>query len=117
MIILKAISTAQTIDVFARSHTLPTLYTVTIIDEGLHDITSTSDIIGVYSDGSISLEISHDFIEGNFYAVQIYTGDNLIAFHKIYVTDQIDFEKYTVINGYYDSINKPETNYIVKPTL
>ena len=117
MIILKAIDTAQEIEVFVREHDLPTDYTVTIIDEGLHNVSSTADVTGTYSDGSLTIELTHDFKEGNFYSVQLYAGSRLIGFHKIYATDQIDFEKYTVLNSYYSQIEKDNTAYIVKPAL
>ncbi len=116
MIILKAISIAQSIGVYVRDHTATT-YTVTITDEMLHDVSSTTGVSGVYADGVLTLDVTHNFKEGNFYAVHIYSDGNLICFHKIYVTDQIDFSKYSVLNDYYEQIDKPEQDYIVKPTL
>jgi hypothetical protein len=118
MIILKAIATPQEITCFVREHTAPEIgYTVTIIDEGLHDVYSEEDVAGVYSDGSLTLDLTYGFLEGNFYAVQIYAGTRLIGFHKIYVTDQTDYEKYSVLNSYYQPITKDTTDYIVKPSL
>ena len=115
MIILQATDTAQEITVYAREHTATT-YTVTVIDEGLNSTTSTADVDGVYVDGLLTLDISYDFLTDSFYAVQIYADSKLIAFHKIYITNQ-DLEKYSVLDDYYTQINKANTTYITKPTI
>jgi len=116
MIILKPHSTSQEVKIYAREHTIHT-YTVTVIDEGLHDSNTTTGVSGTYTDGVLTIDISHNFIKDNFYAVQVYSGGRLIAFHKIYITSQDVYDKYTVLDGYYNQIDKPKTNYIVKPTI
>lgn len=113
MIILSAIDTAQEITVAVREHTV-LLYTVTIIDEQLNSKSSDADVLGTYSDGQLTIEIAHDFIEDNFYAVQIFSDGDMICFHKIYVTDQEFYDKYSVLNDYYTEPTKDKTNYIVK---
>jgi len=112
MIVLDAIATAQNIDVYVREHT-GTSYTVEVIDESLNSTTS-STVTGTTTDGLLNIDVTYNFIEGRFYSLKIYRGSDLITFQKIYVTDQSDFDKYSVIEGYYTQPTKAETTYIVK---
>jgi len=113
MNILKAIATEQNIDFYARSHGDGTTYTASLIDESLNK-TTTLNLTATYSDGVLSTSVTYPFIEGRFYSLKAYSDTDLIAYTKIYATDQTDLEDYTVLNGYYTQIDKPETNYITK---
>ena len=113
MIVLLAISTAQNIDVYVREHTGST-YTITVIDETLNS-ESTSTVSGTATDGILNIDITYNFIEGRYYMLKIFdSSSNLLTFQKIYCSDQSDFDKFSVLEGYYTQPTKAETNYIVK---
>lgn len=112
MVIVEAIDTAQNISVYTREHT-GTSYSVEIIDESLNS-SDTNTVEGGYGDGMLSINITYDFQEGRFYSLKIYRLGVLITFQKIYCTDQTDFDKYSVLDGYYTQPTKEETTYIIK---
>ena len=115
MIIVEAIATAQSISVYVREHT-GTSYSVVIVDESLND-TSTSTVSGTVTDGLLTINVTYNFIEGRYYSLKIYRSGALITFQKVYCTDQTDFDKYSVLEGYYTQPTKTATEYIVKPDL
>jgi len=115
MVILKPIATAQEISVFVREHA-GTSYSVVIIDDSLNKST-TETVTGATSDGVLTIDVTYNFKEGQFYSVKIYRSSALIAFQKIYVTAQTDFDKYTVLDGYYTEPTKANTQYVQKPVL
>ena len=110
MIILKPISTPQIVRMYARE-TTAILFNIRIIDESINKTTTTVKA-GVVSDGMLLIELEYDFVNNLFYSVQILDSDELIAYHKIYVTDQTALDKYTMLDGYYKEVAKPETEYI-----
>ena len=115
MIIVQPISTPQTITVYARNHTSGS-YSVEITDEETSKTTTTA-VSGVFNGTSIEIPITHPFLSERWYMIKIFstqTGEGVVNFSKIYCTAQSEADKYTVLDGYYQQIDKPKTNYIVK---
>ena len=115
MIIVAVLDTAQEVQVFVREHT-GTSYSLEVIDESLNDST-TSTVTGSTTDGLLTIDVTHDFVEGRFYGLKISRSGELINFSKIYATDQTDYDKYTVLDGYYTQPTKAATEYVTKPSL
>ena len=151
MIILNAISTAQEITSYVRSH-VGVQYMILVTNEE-STIETSSIVSGSYSDGVLTINVTHDFQEGRFYMIHIFSllggteyeahilrvakdsgtseanaclnydiaelmafdAEALLVSSKVYVTDQTDLDKYSVLNSYYTQIEKTETTYIVKP--
>jgi len=112
MLILKAISTAQTITPYVRDSNGST-FNVQVIDESLNS-SSSNLVSGIITDGVLTIDVTYNFIEGRFYMVKIYSGSQLINFSKIYCTDQTDLYNYSVTDDYFTQIEKTETEYIIK---
>lgn len=140
MIILKPLSSPQEISVYVRSQS--TYHFVIIVDEETQSHYAYI-VEGSYSDGMLTFNLSHNFINSRFYWMYInkledadYAAgmtacdgtptaeaclnialddpDLNLNKSKIYVTDQTDFEKYSLTNDYYKIIEKDEKRFIVK---
>lgn len=116
MIIVNSISTPQEVSFYARDNEAVTV-TVNIIDEFKDTVTALTDVSCTYVDGLMTLDLTYDFLNDNFYNIQVYDGVNLIAFHKVYATNQTAYDKYTVLAGYYTEITKVDTGYKVKQAI
>ena len=113
MNILQPIDTAQSIDVFVRN------YTITDITVELHEkqsaVVTSFDTTGTITDDTFTFPITFDFTKKNqrFFVFKIYNRAKTILLHRgiVYVTQQTDFEKYSVLNSYYTQIDKPKTTF------
>lgn len=142
MIVLKPVSTPQTLSVFIRSESL--YYLITLTNEQ-SQVESTYLVQGVYDSGSLTFDLSHDFQENRFYYLNISEwnfnyqmkrvvldgginespeclmplsetmeiGINLNK-SKIFITAQSDLEKYSLTNDFYTIIEKDEREFTIK---
>ena len=118
MKIVKPIATPQEVDVLVREH-IPTTYDVTIVDEA-ERVSTLSNVVGVYANQRLTLNISHNFKDKSFYLLNILVtatagGDyeksdysssdysiwvgtlNEIYRGKLFTTSETDLEKYNSI--------------------
>ena len=114
MIILKAISTPQSITAYVREHTSTGNYTASIFDEEKNKLT-TQAVTGTYDEHAVTFDVTFNFQAQRFYTIKLKNGDDVINFSKIYTTDQTDFDKYTVLADYYSMPPEIEQEFIVKP--
>jgi len=112
MIILKPISTEQTLMFYARQHTTLT-YSVNLTDESTTKET-TYAITGTYVDGLCTIKLTHPFKEGRFYILKVFSSTSLISYQRIYATAQTSFDSYSVLDSFYTPIQKEKTTYTVK---
>lgn len=117
MIVLLPTTDPQDFNVFARRHELPAEdYDVIIRSEETKKDTSLK--VALTYDGVVLyfVRFSFDFKEGRFYTIRTYhpTTGALLNYSKIYATAQTDFPKYSVLDDYYTTIDKPKTDFIVK---
>jgi len=142
MIVLKPVSTPQTVSVFLRSESL--YYLITLTNEQ-SQVESIYLVQGVYDSGSLTFDLSHGFQENRFYYLNISEwnfnyqmkrvvldngineapeclmplsetmeiGINLNK-SKIFITAQPDLEKYSLTNDFYTIIKKDEREFTIK---
>lgn len=112
MIILEPGVDPQNITVYVRSHTSDQ-YQVEVLNEETSEKTTLTPS-GIASDGtSLSFGITYPFKGERFYTLRV-TAGKLLNTSKVFCTSQLDFPKFTVLAGYYNQIQKPDTKYIVK---
>jgi len=112
MIIVSPDTGTQQIDVYVRSHTDLT-YSVEIVNEHTKKAT-TQSVTGTYDGTSFVFDVVYQFEKERWYMMKLFAGVNLINTSKIYCTDQSDYQKYSVLDGYYHQIDKPKHEYIIK---
>lgn len=112
MIIVKPDIASQQIEVYTRDHTGED-YTVQFINEQTNKST-TESVTGAYNGTSFVFDTTYQFSKERWYMAKLYSGEILINHSKVYCTDQADFEKYSVLDGYYHQIDKPKHEFITK---
>jgi hypothetical protein len=100
------------IKVYVRAH-LSDQYTIDVYNEHTKKTTSEG-VTGVYDGTSFTFDTDYQFEKQRWYMMKLFAGLKLINHSKIYCTDQTDFEKYSVLDGYYHQIDKPDHEYIIK---
>ena len=112
MIITLPDISSQQIEVYVREHTTTT-YLVEIVNEHTKKVTSQA-VVGTYNGTSFVFDVTYTFEKQRWYMMKLFAGAQLINHSKIYCTNQTDFQKYSVLDGYYHQIDKPKREYIIK---
>jgi len=84
-------------------------YTFIIVDEQTKEVFSGTleiDINGNYTSGDLSIEP----IEGHFYTIELFAGEDVAYRGKMYCTNQTPADKYTTQSGTYNAL-AGETSY------
>lgn len=113
MIILRPTTEEQTLQVYVRKEAAN--YNIVLTDEETL-VKNTIDISATYADGMLTFNLSFAFKSERFYWMYVNDQDTGLNLNKtkIYITDQADYQVYSMTEGYYKEIEKPEKRYYVR---
>ena len=104
MHILQESGSSQSIVVIPRS--FPGSVTLQLIDESTNT-TATPSVSVSSADGFMTLSGVFSLVDGRFYGLKVFDGSTMIYRDRVFVTSQMEYDKYTTNEGVYTE----ETSY------